>query len=85
MSVTGQHTELAPLIEQGRASFAARARWNVLEVAFWLAALATIFLLPSKHLILTEIALLARSPLLDAVGDLWSTLHERPCALPSPP
>jgi branched-chain amino acid transport system permease protein len=40
-------------------SFAARARWNVLEVAFWLAALATVFLLPSKHLILTEIAILA--------------------------
>ena len=36
-----------------------RARWNVLEVAFWLAALATVFLLPSKHLILTEIAILA--------------------------
>ncbi len=59
MSVTGQHTDLGPLVERGRASFAARARWNVLEVAFWLAALATVFLLPSKHLILTEIAILA--------------------------
>ncbi len=59
MSVTGQHSDLAPLVERGRASFAARARWNVLEVAFWLAALATVFLLPSKHLILTEIAILA--------------------------
>ena len=41
MSVTGQHADLAPLVERGRASFAARARWNALEIAFWLAALAT--------------------------------------------
>jgi branched-chain amino acid transport system permease protein len=37
----------------------ARARWRLLEVAFWLAALASIFLLPGRHLILTEIAILA--------------------------
>jgi branched-chain amino acid transport system permease protein len=37
---------------------AARARWRPLEFAFWLAALASIFLLPSWHLILTEIAIL---------------------------
>jgi branched-chain amino acid transport system permease protein len=37
---------------------AARARWSPLEIAFWLAAFASIFLLPSKHLILTEIAIL---------------------------
>ena len=59
MSVMGQHSDLGSLVERGRASFAARARWNVLEVAFWLAALASVFLLPSKHLILTEIAILA--------------------------
>src|SRR5262249_60342896 len=35
-----------------------RARWHPLEIAFWLAALASIFLLPGKHLILTEIAIL---------------------------
>ena len=58
MSITDHRTDPA-LIGQASASFAARARWNVLEVAFWLAALATIFLLPSKHLILTEIAILA--------------------------
>jgi branched-chain amino acid transport system permease protein len=40
------------------ASLAGRARWHPLEVAFWLAALATVFLLPSRHLILTEIAIL---------------------------
>jgi branched-chain amino acid transport system permease protein len=38
---------------------AARARWQPLEIVFWLAALATVFLLPGKHLILTEIAILA--------------------------
>ncbi len=35
---------------------AARARWQPLEVAFWLAAFAAIWLLPDRHLILTEIA-----------------------------
>jgi branched-chain amino acid transport system permease protein len=34
----------------------ARARWQPLEVAFWLAAFAAIYLLPDRHLILTEIA-----------------------------
>jgi branched-chain amino acid transport system permease protein len=37
---------------------AARARWRPLEFVFWLAALASIFLLPNRHLILTEIAIL---------------------------
>jgi branched-chain amino acid transport system permease protein len=35
---------------------AARARWHPLEIAFWLAAFAAIYLLPDRHLILTEIA-----------------------------
>ncbi|HEY1474390.1 MAG TPA: branched-chain amino acid ABC transporter permease [Pseudolabrys sp.] len=35
---------------------AARARWQPLEVAFWLVAFAAIWLLPNRHLILTEIA-----------------------------
>jgi len=35
---------------------AARARWQPLEVAFWLAAFGAIWLLPDRHLILTEIA-----------------------------
>jgi branched-chain amino acid transport system permease protein len=38
---------------------AMRARWRPLEYAFWLAALASVFLLPGRHLILTEIAWLA--------------------------
>src|SRR5882757_2058830 len=37
---------------------AARAGWNPLEVAFWLIALASVYFLPAKHLILTEIAIL---------------------------
>jgi len=37
---------------------AARSRWNVLEIAFWLVALSTVYLLPGRHLILTEIAIL---------------------------
>jgi len=36
-----------------------RARWHPLEIAFWLIAFASIFLLSGKHLILTEIAVLA--------------------------
>jgi branched-chain amino acid transport system permease protein len=39
-------------------SLAARARWRPAEIAFWIAALGSIFLLPGRHLILTEIALL---------------------------
>jgi len=35
---------------------ATRARWHPLEMAFWLAAFAAIYLLPDRHLILTEIA-----------------------------
>lgn len=35
-----------------------RARWRAPEIAFWVAAAATLFLLPGKHLILAEIAIL---------------------------
>jgi branched-chain amino acid transport system permease protein len=49
----------SPLVEQVAKHFAARARWRPLEYAFWLAALASVFLLPGRHLILTEIAWLA--------------------------
>jgi branched-chain amino acid transport system permease protein len=40
------------------AGLAARARWHPLEAAFWLAALASVFLLPGRHLLLNEIAIL---------------------------
>ncbi len=46
------------LVAQANAALAARARWSPLEIAFWLAAAASIFLFPTKHLILTEIAIL---------------------------
>src|SRR5712692_8136644 len=46
------------LAAQVARQLAARARWRPLEIVFWLAALASIFLLPSRHLILTEIAVL---------------------------
>jgi branched-chain amino acid transport system permease protein len=48
-----------PLAEQVARHLAVRARWGALEYAFWLAALASVFLLPGRHLILTEIAWLA--------------------------
>lgn len=38
---------------------AGRARWHPFEILFWLAAFATIYFAPSRHLILTEIAWLA--------------------------
>jgi branched-chain amino acid transport system permease protein len=38
---------------------ARRARWTPLEIAFWLVAFSTIYLLPGRHLILTEIAIWA--------------------------
>ncbi len=37
---------------------AARARWSIPEIAFWLLAAASFFVFPGKHLILTEIAIL---------------------------
>ena len=36
---------------------ASRARFGPFEFAFWLAAFATIYLLPGRHLILTETAI----------------------------
>jgi len=38
---------------------ARRARWTPLEIAFWVVAFATIYVLPGRHLILTEIAIWA--------------------------
>jgi branched-chain amino acid transport system permease protein len=47
------------MIEQVTRYLTTRARWGAMEYAFWLAALATLFLLPGRHLILTEVAWLA--------------------------
>jgi len=46
----------APLTQQVAYYVATRARWGRLEYVFWLAALASVFLMPGRHLILTEIA-----------------------------
>jgi branched-chain amino acid transport system permease protein len=47
------------LLEEATHRLANRAHWRPLEYVFWLAALASIFLMPGRHLILTEIAWLA--------------------------
>src|SRR3984885_2053463 len=47
-----------PLADQVSRYLMRRDRWTAPEIAFWLAAAASIFLLPGKHLILTEIAIL---------------------------
>ena len=47
------------LVAEVARRLARRASWRPLEYAFWLAALASVFLLPGRHLILTEIAWLA--------------------------
>ena len=50
----------APLTNSAIARrLAARARWHPLEILFWIAAFSSIWLFPGKHLILTEIAILA--------------------------
>jgi branched-chain amino acid transport system permease protein len=38
---------------------ARRARWTPLEIAFWVVAFSTIYFLPGRHLILTEIVIWA--------------------------
>jgi len=46
------------LVPDVAGQLASRARWRLPEITFWIVAAATIYLLPSKHLILTEIAIL---------------------------
>ena len=48
-----------PLSTQVARRLARSTRWSPPEIAFWLIAAAAIWLLPNKHLILTEIAILA--------------------------
>src|ERR1700693_3097224 len=45
-------------IHEAAARLRARARWRPFEIAFWLAAVASYFLMPSWHLILAEVAIL---------------------------
>jgi branched-chain amino acid transport system permease protein len=53
------HTPTREVRAAATVSLRARARWHPLELAFWLAALASVFLLPARHLLLSEIAILA--------------------------
>src|SRR5262247_4030383 len=48
-----------PLTEGISRYLAHRASWHPLEIAFWALALASVFFLPNKHLILTEITIMA--------------------------
>lgn len=48
-----------PATETARTLLKQAGRWRVWEIALWLIAIAMIFVLPSKMLILTEIAILA--------------------------
>jgi branched-chain amino acid transport system permease protein len=45
-------------VPQAAQRLRARARWRPFEIAFWLAAIASYFLMPSWHLILAEVAIL---------------------------
>jgi len=47
-----------PIVAQARGYLLSRARWSPFEIIFWIVAFASIFFLQSKHLILTEIAIL---------------------------
>src|ERR687888_721101 len=49
----------SPLSFDVAEQMAKRARWTPLEIAFWVVAFATIYLLPGRHLILTEIVIWA--------------------------
>ena len=52
-------SESRPLAVEVTSFLTRRARWSLLEIAFWLVALASIWLFPTKHLILTEICIWA--------------------------
>jgi branched-chain amino acid transport system permease protein len=41
-----------------RVALSRRGRWGLGEIAFWLVAAATVFILPERHLILNEIAII---------------------------
>jgi branched-chain amino acid transport system permease protein len=50
---------MPPSPKQNGEGLRSRAHWHPLEILFWGAALASYWLFPGKHLILTEIAILA--------------------------
>jgi branched-chain amino acid transport system permease protein len=51
-------TDRGALARQASGILTAKARLNALEIIFWIVAFASIYFLKSKHLILTEIAIL---------------------------
>jgi len=57
--VNGQGAEaITAVAGDVRTYLSRRARWRPYEYAFWIVAAASLFVLPGKHLILTEIAIL---------------------------
>src|ERR1700749_5108636 len=50
---------MTPLSSDVSGYLKSRARWSPLEIAFWVFAFATIWLFPSKYLILKDTAILA--------------------------
>ena len=52
-------SEQTPTAKRAAQGILARARWHPLEFVFWAIAFGMIWLLPNKHLIMTEIAWLA--------------------------
>ena len=52
-------TAMTPLATDIARKLKRRGRWSGFEIAFWIVAFASIWLLPQKHLILTETAILA--------------------------
>jgi branched-chain amino acid transport system permease protein len=50
---------MTPLAADVAKKLKRRGRWSPFEIAFWIVAFASIWLLPQKHLILTETAILA--------------------------
>lgn len=55
MSTTNLHSRSAAV----KASLKRQTRWGLLEIIFWVAAVASWFFLPDQHLILTEITIFA--------------------------
>ena len=53
------HGSTSDVAQDVRAYLARRARWHAGEIAFWALAALSLVALPGKHLILTEIAILA--------------------------
>ena len=58
MRADGPGTSVTPGVEDVGKGLSRRGRWGILEILFWLVAAATVFVLPERHLILNEIAII---------------------------